>query len=73
MKRDLDLIRKLLLLCEDLPYPNFMQGHELLDAARSDKRWEEAKSVFRSIGGFTVDLLKTFLVELISHDAGLLR
>ncbi len=39
-------------------------GHEFLDAARDDGRWEKAKSAISKVGGWSFDVAKTILVEL---------
>ncbi|MBN1452113.1 MAG: DUF2513 domain-containing protein [Anaerolineales bacterium] len=113
MKRDLDLVRKILFLVEDKPdihrpinsksfdLPDWSAaeinyhllllveagylegraepyesdanvfitrltwpGHEFLEAARDDGRWKEAKSVVKSVGTFTFDILKAILIDL---------
>ena len=41
-------------------------GHDFLDAARDDKRWEKAKSIaLKKAGTVTFDILKQVLVSLI--------
>lgn len=119
MKRDLDLIRKMLLAVEDGPsgyaphlvfegytaeqvgYHAYLlidaglargadvtshssnspqaivqsltwEGHEFIDAARDDTRWQKAKSIVAEKGGgVTLDLLKALLVSLTKIALGL--
>lgn len=119
MKRDLDLIRKMLLAVEDGPsgyaphlvfegytdeqvgYHAYLlmdaglargadvtshsnnspeaivqsltwEGHEFIDAARDDTRWQKAKSIVAEKGGgITLDLLKALLVSLTKTALGL--
>jgi len=119
MKRDLDLIRKMLLAIEGAPSgyaPNLTfagytdeqvgyhayllidaglargaditthgsegpeaivqsltwEGHEFIDAARDDSRWQKAKSIIAEKGGgITLDLLKALLVSLTKTALGL--
>jgi hypothetical protein len=41
------------------------QGHEFLDAARSDTLWQRAKAtVFNATGGLSIELLKDALLML---------
>jgi hypothetical protein len=40
------------------------EGHEFLDAARDDKRWEKAKSAVSKVGGWSFEVVKPILVEL---------
>ena len=46
------------------------EGHEFLDAARQDNRWEEAKSVIKAVGGATIDVWKDVLVRLLLNAIG---
>lgn len=39
-------------------------GHEFLDAARDDTRWEKAKSAISKVGGWSFEIAKPILVEL---------
>ena len=44
------------------------QGHEFLDAARDDTRWENAKEkVLRTTGALSLESLKIVLGTLIKH------
>lgn len=56
------------------PYPEWKaiaitwDGHEFLDSARNDTRWERAKSVIRERGAaLTLDALKFVLSDLINR------
>ena len=40
------------------------QGHEFLDAARDNERWQEAKKMAKGAGGLGFDLLKAVLTGL---------
>jgi hypothetical protein len=40
------------------------EGHEFLDAARDDRRWEKAKSAISKVGGWSFEVIKPILVEL---------
>src|SRR5215213_8227136 len=41
------------------------QGHEFLEAARDESRWNKAKKILKEKGGaITFDILKQFLLEL---------
>lgn len=113
MKRDLDLIRTLLLKIEEKPdmqnimpaaslsFPNYSKeqvnyhllllneagyidaailrgsdkqtiypkrltwsGHDFLDAARDEKRWNEGKKILDKIGDFSLEVAKNVLTEL---------
>lgn len=44
------------------------QGHEFLDGARNDARWEKAKTIMQGAGGFALDVMKTLLVELAKKE-----
>ncbi len=39
-------------------------GHEFLDAARDDKRWEAAKSIVSKASGWSFEIIKPILIEL---------
>jgi len=44
-------------------------GHDFLDAARSNERWEKAKSILANKGGGMVfDVVKQLLVKLLSDQ-----
>jgi hypothetical protein len=113
MKRDLDLIRKLLLKIEEKPdaqnvmpaaslaFPNYSKeqvnyhllllyeagyidgvtrpvrdtltveprrltwnGHEFLDAARDEKKWNEGKKIMEKIGNFSFEVATKVLADL---------
>lgn len=40
------------------------EGHEFLDAAREDTRWNKAKEVAAKTGSLTFSMLKEVLVQL---------
>ncbi len=45
------------------------QGHEFLDAARDDMRWNKAKSIILEMGrGVVFDVLKQVLVSLMTQS-----
>ena len=107
MKRDDDLIRKLLLECEAseewlFPMPGLLidsskdeeikryhllllsdagfltkpasgtfrltaQGHDFLDAIRSEDIWKKTKDGAAKIGGMTLDILKAVAIELFKQ------
>ncbi len=47
------------------------QGHEFLDAARSDTRWAKAKEiVIKNTGTLTLEALKIALETLVKHALG---
>lgn len=46
-------------------------GHEFLDAARDEKRWNKAKSMGAAMGGFAVSVLKEVLISLMKQQVGL--
>ncbi|HTG32261.1 MAG TPA: DUF2513 domain-containing protein [Thermoanaerobaculia bacterium] len=119
MKRDLDLIRKMLLAVEEAPsgyapdlefegytdaqvsYHAYLlidgglargadvtshgsegpeailesltwEGHEFIDAARDDSRWQKAKNIVAEKGGgITLDILKSLLTNLTKSALGL--
>lgn len=41
------------------------QGHEFLEAARDDSRWNEAKGLMQKTGGFVFDVVKSVLEQLM--------
>lgn len=44
-------------------------GHDFLDAARDDTRWNQAKGVCEKAGGWTVGILQQVLVGLLTQAA----
>jgi hypothetical protein len=40
------------------------EGHEFLDAARDNGRWEKAKSAISKVGGWSFEVIKPILIEL---------
>lgn len=47
------------------------QGHEFLDAARQDNRWESAKRLAKTVGGVGFEVLKDILVDLTRRGLGI--
>jgi len=48
------------------------EGHEFIDAARDDSRWQKAKSIVAEKGGgITLDVLKALLISLAKSAVGL--
>jgi hypothetical protein len=47
------------------------EGHEFLDAARDNKRWEKAKGVLAQAGGFALDVMKQLLIQYLKQDLDL--
>ncbi len=47
--------------------PNYITwgGYEFLNAARDDKRWNQAKEITSKLGGFVFDVVKAYLIELM--------
>jgi hypothetical protein len=43
-------------------------GHEFLDAARDDKRWEKAKNSMAKAGGFALDVMKQLLIQYLKTE-----
>jgi len=46
-------------------------GHEFLDSAREDGRWQRAKGVIEKAGGATFEVLKGVLVDLLKKHIGI--
>ncbi|MCX6030809.1 MAG: DUF2513 domain-containing protein [Chloroflexi bacterium] len=114
MKRDMDLIRNILLMMEessDPEYPNIQidgyssetisyhlmlldeaglikaldassasgmewmpqrltwQGHEFVEAARNENRWNKAKNIMAKSGGFVIEVMRTILIDLVKAQA----
>ena len=44
------------------------EGHEFLDAARDDTRWNKAKGVMDQVGGFVFDIGKQLLIQYIKAE-----
>lgn len=44
-------------------------GHEFIEAARSNSRWNKAKEVMNKSGGFAFDVLKSVLVKILEDQA----
>lgn len=45
------------------------EGHEFLDAARSNKNWAKAKTVIDGIGSFTLEIVKKVLADIALQSA----
>ena len=119
MKRDMDLIRLLLLAIEDRPWPDTeglvtangynhdhicyhlrlaadaglvegmdmsssrgryfkvrrmtWAGHEFLELARDDKRWQRVKAELAKAGCFRFDIATALLTEAVKRETGLKR
>ena len=43
-------------------------GHEFLDAARDEERWNKAKGIAASMGGFAVSVMKEVLAALVKEQ-----
>lgn len=50
------------------PYRLTWEGHELLDAMRSDDGWGKAQKAMKQAGGFTIDVLKSLLVDYLKQE-----
>ena len=49
-------------------------GHEFLDAARDDSRWQKAKRlVIEKAGSLSFELLKQALMKLLTENTGLMH
>jgi len=46
-------------------------GHEFLDSARDNQRWNQAKDVINKIGGASIQIWVTLLTDLIKKNLGL--
>jgi hypothetical protein len=44
------------------------EGHEFLNAARDDKRWEKAKTAMSQAGGFALDVMKQLLLQYLKTE-----
>jgi hypothetical protein len=44
------------------------QGHEFLDAARDNNRWNKAKDAMGKVGGFVFEIGKQVLIELAKAE-----
>jgi DNA-binding HxlR family transcriptional regulator len=54
---------------EYIPVNMTWAGHEFLDAARNDSRWNKAKKIMKEKGGGIVfEVLKSLLIELTKAD-----
>jgi hypothetical protein len=48
------------------------EGHEFLDAARDDTRWEKAKGAMALVGGFVFDVGKQLLIQYLKQELNLI-
>lgn len=44
------------------------EGHEFLDSARDNGRWEKAKGAMSQAGGFALDVMKQLLVQYLKDQ-----
>ena len=44
------------------------QGHEFLDAARDDTRWNKTKDAMAKAGGFVFEVAKALLIEFMKQQ-----
>lgn len=44
------------------------QGHEFLDAARDDTRWNKAKDAMAKAGGFVFEVAKSLLIDYMKQQ-----
>lgn len=44
------------------------EGHEFLDAARDNNRWNQVKTIMAKFGGFVFDIGKQVLFEIIKSE-----
>lgn len=44
------------------------EGHEFLDAARDNARWEKAKNAMSQAGGFALDVMKQLLIQYLKEQ-----
>lgn len=44
-------------------------GHEFIDNAREPQRWDRAKGVMSSVGGFSIDVMKNVLTKMATDAA----
>lgn len=44
-------------------------GHEFLEAASDDTRWNTAKEIMARTGGFALDVMKAVLIDLLKKQA----
>ena len=47
------------------------EGHEFVDAARDDTKWNKAKETLEKAGAWTVDIAKALLVSYLKQEIGL--
>ena len=44
------------------------EGHEFVEAARDDARWNQAKEMMKGTGGFVVEIAKSLLIDLAKEQ-----
>ncbi len=44
-------------------------GHDFIEAARDDTRWNNAKEIMAKTGGFALEVMKAVLIELLKKQA----
>lgn len=44
------------------------EGHEFIEAARDNTRWEKAKGAMVQVGGFALDVMKQLLVQFLKEE-----
>jgi len=44
------------------------EGHEFLDAARDNTRWEKAQVAMTKAGGFALDVMKQLLIQYLKAE-----
>jgi len=47
-------------------------GHDFLDAAREDTRWDQAKKIFQRLGGVTLEIAMDILKRLMTQQVDVL-
>jgi hypothetical protein len=49
------------------------EGHEFLDAARNEKRWQAVRALADRVGGLPFTAIRAALVEMARQEAGEVR
>jgi hypothetical protein len=44
------------------------EGHEFVEAARDDTRWNQAKEMMKGTGGFVFEIAKSLLIDLAKEQ-----
>jgi hypothetical protein len=47
------------------------EGHEFLDTAKDNNRWEKAKNAMTKTGGFALDVMKQLLIQYLKSELNL--